>query len=144
MCRSRPTRLAASVALGALAALPGCTHYHYYTAPPPVIGATVVGGAPTVVSSAPVVVGEPALTNLDPPVRAPSAIRSGPVCEVPGTPVYVSGVPARSGQIVISQPQGARTYAASPPRGYAWRKPEPESLATTRIEGGVNDATPVR
>jgi hypothetical protein len=147
MRRPRPTRLAATVAIGTLASLSGgCTHYHYYTAPP-VVGATVIGGAPTVVAATPVVVGEPPLNPLDPPVRAPSVINSGAVCEVPaavtGAPSYVSGVPGRSGQIVISQPQGPRNYADTR-RGYAWRKPEPESLATTRIEGGVTDSTPVR
>jgi hypothetical protein len=148
MRRSRPQGLAAvSVAFGALVGLSGCTHYHYYTAPP-MVGGTVVSGAPTVVSSRPVILDEPALTTLDPPVRAPAVIRSGDVCEVPGTvsgPVYVSGVPGRSSQIVVSQPQGTRVYSSgSGGRGYAWRRPEPESLATTRIEGGISESAPVR
>lgn len=148
MRRSRPHGLAtATVAFGALVGLSGCTHYHYYTTPP-VMGGTVIGGAPTVVSSRPVILDEPALTTLEPPVRAPSVIRSGEVCEVPATvagPVYVSGVPGRSSQIVVSQPQGSRVYSSGGGgRGYAWRRPEPENLATTRIEGGISDATPVR
>ncbi len=138
MRRSRLHGLAATIAVGAVAGLPGCTHYHYYTTPP-IVGSTVVTGTP-------VVVGEPALTTLNPPVRAPSVIRSGDVCEVPAVvgPSYVSsGVPGRSSQIVISQPQGMR--GSAPPSGrYAWRRPDPENLATTRIEGGVSDSTPVR
>lgn len=139
MRRSRLHGLAASVAVavGAVAGLSGCTHYHYYTTPP-TVGSTVVTGTP-------MIVGEPALTTLDPPVRAPSVIRSGEVCEVPAVvgPSYVSGVPGRSSQIVISQPQGMRSSASASGR-YAWRKPDPENLATTRVQGGISDSNPVR
>jgi hypothetical protein len=77
----------------------------------------------------------------------------GQVCEVPsaadqqvavqrnGRPSYVTG-PAAS-RVVVSEPQGSGPFVSRSSR-MAWRKPDPESLATTRVEGAISDDTKIR
>jgi hypothetical protein len=119
----RPRAIRRITATALLAALPGAvgcaTHYHYYgNAMPPCDGPP--GSQPVVVQAPP----------------------PGAVCEVPvdrGPTVITAAPPAGGSQVVISQPQGSR--GSSTPGGrYAWRKPEPESMATTRIEGGIDES----
>jgi hypothetical protein len=110
-------------ALAALAVCPmGCTRHYYY------------GQVPT-------------MPLCDPPVTSqPTVIsRSGDVCAVPGTIVG----PERGSQISLSQPQGARTSTgtASASRSQSssyWRRPDPESMASTRIEGSLPDDATIR
>lgn len=123
MRRARFTRWAALLGLATLAANAGCTHYHYYGAPPT-----------AAVACDPAVPG----TTV---VRRPALIGYGSVCEVPpaagGT--VVSEAPRR-GDLVVSTPQGAGP-AGRRRSGLAWRRPDPENLATTRVEGGLDDST---
>jgi hypothetical protein len=72
--------------------------------------------------------------------------QSGDVCAVPGTTVG----PERGTQITLSQPQGAKTSrsgTASAGRSQSssyWRRPDPESMASTRIEGSLPDDAAIR
>lgn len=68
---------------------------------------------------------------------SPAVLEYGAVCEVPsssGNAVVVAN-PPRSQRVLVSRPQGALGS------GYAWRRPDPEALATTRVEGGLDDVT---
>jgi hypothetical protein len=110
----------------------GCTHNYYYTSP---------AGSPC----APV--------TLAPATPVASAVMTpyGEVCEVPtrvvGGSAVVAGVPVlsppvltgpRPPRIVMSEPGGSRVRTP-------WRRQDPESsLATTRVEGNVDDDTTVR
>lgn len=124
MRRNRIRRITATALLAALPGAAGCaTHYHYYGDAVPVCE-TPAGSAPLVVQVPP----------------------EGAICEVPvdRPPTLVTAVPlpvGSSSKVVVSQPQGARRVASSPGMRYAWRKPEPDSMATTRIEGGIDDST---
>lgn len=66
----------------------------------------------------------------------PAVVEYGAVCEVPSTnrAVIVADAPP-SRRVAVSRP---RNKAGS---GFAWRSPDPEALATTRVEGGLDDAT---
>jgi hypothetical protein len=106
---------AAALSLIGLASATGCTHYHYYGAPPPMICEQ-----PAVVAQRPVLV------------------PYGSVCEVPpGGTTAVAEAPRR-GEVIISRPQGGS--AGRRGSRFAWHKPDPESLATTRIEGGLDES----
>jgi len=123
MSRPRTTRAGALALLVAACApaLTGCIHNHYYTA----------GGVPAYTS-----------TDLGP-------VTIGSVCEVPPTQIVggtiVTQAPPAAGpgaakagtapapRVVVSQP-------ATGPR-LSWRRPDPEgSLATTRVDGGIDDS----
>src|SRR5207253_7701712 len=96
----------------------GCTHNYYY-------GATPVCGPTTV---------------------TPGVVTYGEVCEVPtqvvGGGTIVASSPLRTSptlggprppRVVVSEPNG---------REGGWRRPDPESsLATTRVEGQLDDPT---
>jgi hypothetical protein len=98
----------------------GCIHNHYYT--------PAAGCPPTVTSSA-------------------GVVDYGALCEVPNQVVnggtVVSGKPlvaspvlggARPPRVVVSQPGGSRLGS--------WRNADPEGgLATTRVEGAIDDPT---
>lgn len=121
MRRNRIRRITATALLAALPAAVGCaTHYHYYGNAVPVCEAPA-GSQPMVVQAPP----------------------EGAVCEVPvdrGPTVVTAAPPAGgSSQVIVSQPQGVRR-SATPGGRYAWRKPEPESMATTRVEGGIDES----
>ncbi len=102
----------------------GCTHNYYYGGTPGCapIGQTVTtqvgqicevpSGSVVTSSAGPVVVGQ---TEVSPPAfSAPNAQR-----------------------IVISQP----AYNPSLGNRLRWRRPDPENLATTRVEGALEDST---
>lgn len=123
--RAKSTRTAALAVLAALGGVTGCTHNYYYGAVP----AGVV------------------------PADTVTIRRYGEVCEVPsaadrqvaiqrsGQPSYVTGsAPSR---VVVSEPQGSGPFLSRGSR-MAWRKPDPESLATTRVEGAIDDDTKIR
>ena len=118
MSRSWIRSIAASAVLAGLTGATGCTHYHIYG-----------NAAPSACDPAPLAAGQPMLLRSQ-----------GSVCEIPSTPgsVAVAGIPGGT-QILVSQPQGARTMNGS--SRFAWRRPDPESMATTRIEGGIDGGT---
>jgi hypothetical protein len=101
----------------------GCTHNYYYGAAPVCAPTTVTPGA--------------------------GVVTYGEVCEVPtqvvGGGTLVSSTPIvttpilggpRPPRVVVSEPNG---------RSGGWRRPDPESsLATTRVEGALDDPTLTR
>ena len=126
MIRTRKITLAASALLLGLAGGPGCTHNHYY-------GAAAPGLCDPQVASQPVVIQQPSQPVL---IQQPGA-----VCEVPANSggsgvTIVPSYPSSPGKISVSQPQGPNTGGSR----YAWRKPSPESVATTRVEGGIDES----
>jgi hypothetical protein len=68
---------------------------------------------------------------------APAVASYGAVCDVPstgsGSARVVASAPKSS--VVISQPHRGRLGS-----GLSWRRPDPESLATTRVEGGIDSS----
>jgi hypothetical protein len=109
----------------------GCTHNYYY------------GGVPACG-----------------PTGLPVSSQVGQICEVPSGQVVVSGTPSadtgsgssvvvqapRQGstfvtnsqpRVVISQPAYGPSIGQSTSR-LKWRRPDPESLATTRVEGALD------
>jgi hypothetical protein len=120
----------AVLAIGAIGST-GCTHNYYYTSP---------AGSPCApVTLAPAT---PVASNV---------VQYGEICEVPtrvvGGSTVVAGVPVisppvlagpRPPRIVLSEPGGSRVRTP-------WRRQDPESsLATTRVEGAVDDDTTLR
>ncbi len=116
-----------TVVAGCVLVSTGCTHNYYYGNGVPICGPTTL---------------------------APSTVRSDAVCEIPstvsggtiisqGSPrgTIVSTAPLPSGprppRVVVSEPR-------SSPFG-RWRQSDPEAgLATTRIEGALDDTTSTR
>ena len=140
MSRARSVRLISLLALPLVAALnSGCTHYHYYgQAMPP----QYVGQVPASSACDPVL-GSVGTSTQGTPVRVVAAPSStvvssqGAICEVPATSdEYV--VIGQSGEpkMLSSAPAGSRSR-------FAWRRPDPESMATTRIDGNISEY-PVR
>jgi hypothetical protein len=125
MSRAKSIRVAALIALAGVGGLTGCTHNYYY-------GSVPVGVAPS--------------TGM-------AVNHYGEVCEVPnsggqvivqnqGQPSYIVA-PAPS-RVVVSEPQGASPMRSSRSNRYAWRKPDPETVATTRVEGAIENDSKVR
>jgi hypothetical protein len=87
------------------------------------------------------------------PAGSVTVSRYGEVCEVPsavdqqlavqrnGQPSYVTG--AAPSRVVVSEPQGSGPFVSRSSR-MAWRRPDPESIATTRVEGAIDDDTKIR
>ena len=61
-------------------------------------------------------------------------VRVGSVCEVPGRTVVSQIVPPRSSRVVISEPRGGLLAGG-------WRRSETDGLATSRVEGSLDDET---
>src|SRR4051812_21105228 len=106
MRRARYPRGRALILLAGLAGEAGCTHNYYYG-------------------------------TAMPPCTEPETVRVGSVCDVPGQ--VVSGrtvvtqvAPPGSSRVVISEPR-VGPPAGSPRLG--WRRSDPESLATSSVEG---------
>ena len=97
------------------------------------------------------------------PTGLPVSTQVGQVCEIPSNQVIVSGTPSsdtgsgssvvaqapRQGSTVVSNPQ-PRVVISQPAYGNSigqsinrlkWRRPDPESLATTRVEGALDGGT---
>ena len=116
MRRARFPRRGAVILLAALAGGFGCTHNYYY-------GTTV------------------------PLCPEPETVRVGSACDVPGTvgggrvlaarPVTTPAQP-RSSRVVISEPRGGPLGGGS---RLGWRRSDPESLATSSVEGSLDDET---
>jgi hypothetical protein len=126
MRRARISRAAVLFVLAGFAGATGCTHYHYYGAPPQVIG------APQPIICEPQVQAQ----------RQPAVVQYGSVCEVPpvssGSP-FVAAPPRRS-EVIVSRPQGAPSGRRASGSRFAWHRPDPENLATTRVEGGLDES----
>jgi hypothetical protein len=97
------------------------------------------------------------------PTGLPVSSQVGQICEVPSGQVVVSGTPsdvAGSGSSVVVQPppQSSTVITSTQPRvlisqpAYGpsigqstsrlkWRRPDPESLATTRVEGALDSGS---
>ena len=134
MPKAHPVRNALWIVLAGWAGMSGCTHNYYYTTP---------GCAPTV--------GQTVSSQV------------GSVCEVPeqgeivaSTPGTVVGsAPARrivnaapnasNSRVVISQPgYSSQTGRAGGNRLAGWRRTDPESSATTRVEGTLDTPSVIR
>ena len=66
-------------------------------------------------------------------------VQYGSVCDVPaarGT-VVTQGAPATT--VIGAQPP--RVVVSQPSSGFSWRRSDPESLATTRVEGNIDEPT---
>ena len=125
MRHARRWRAGLGVSLaGYVVSLSGCTHNHYYGASVPVCGPTVVGSTA-------------------------DGAEYGAVCEVPNQVVSGGSVVARPqvGTTIVPAPKAPRVVV-SEPRGnsrLAWRRSDPEEgLATTRVEGALDDPTVTR
>ena len=132
---NHPTKLRGAlwIILAGWAGSSGCIHNHYYGTSP----AFVPGGLPV-------------------------STQVGQVCDVPNGQVVVSGTPANSGsssnvvvqaprqgttvvsngqpRVVISQPAYG-PYTGTSVSRLRWHRPDPETLATTRVEGGLDNGT---
>ena len=125
MRHARRWRAGLGVLLAGYASLSGCTHNHYYGASVPVCGPTVVGS-----------------TGAD-------GSEYGAVCEVPNQVVSGGSVVAQRqpGVTVVPTPKAPRVVVSEPRGGsrLAWRRSDPEEgLATTRVEGALDDPTVTR
>jgi hypothetical protein len=117
----RPTilRQAALLALAFTAGSTGCTHNYYY-------------GTYVPAYAAPGQYGEVC--------EVPSQVSGGTVmAQAPGTTVLAAAPGTR---VLVSEPQGITPIFRGP--RIVWRKPDPESLVTTRVEGGIDDASVTR
>lgn len=123
MRRAETARRAALIVLAGLCATTGCTHYHYYGQP----GPYAVPGASAVTTSGNVCEVAPAGTGTRVVVQSPQQNYA---------------VPPGGSRVVISEPQG--TGRLSRGGRFAWRKPDAETLATTRVEGAIDDDTKTR
>jgi len=125
MRRSDLLRLAAVAAMAAVAGLGGCTHNHYYGAPP-------VYAQPADITTI--------HYNEGTVCEAPAAGNGTVVVAAPARPAVV-GSGAGSTRVVVSTPTGAPRTSSS---RFAWHKPDPENLATTRVEGALDEDSRVR
>lgn len=113
------------MALAGIGGSTGCTHYHYY-------------GTPSQIMATPQpVICEPQAQ------RQPAAIQYGSVCEVP--PASSSGgilatAPPKRSEVLVSRPQGSASGRRAGGSRFAWHRPDPEGLATTRVEGGLDES----
>jgi hypothetical protein len=143
MRRSRAIRFGALWAVAGLAGGTGCTHNHYYYNTPGTVSAPGMIGAcdpmppGTVISSTAPSVG--AVCDV-PPAGQPGAMvaqnapRTSPIVSNAARPV--------NPQPIYSQPSGLLGRRNG--NGLVWRGSQTESLATTRIEGAVDDETAVK
>lgn len=122
MRRVHVLRLAALTALAVTAGSAGCTHNHYY-------------GAGVPIYTRPAQYGEVC--------EIPSQVSGGTVVvQSPANSTVASTSPSVS-HVVVSEPQGAGPFSRMGSR-FAWRRPDPESLVTTRVEGAADDSTVTR
>ena len=116
--------------LAALAGVPGCTHNHYYNGVPgcPPTGQSVVTQVGPVCD----------VPASQPAISSSGGISSNVVVQTNPTNPFAS-IPPNPQKVVISQPAyGAPSLSQSVSR-LKWRRPDPESLATIRTEGGLSD-----
>jgi hypothetical protein len=117
--RARVLRNCLVLGLAGSAGSIGCTHNYYY-------GAVPVCGEPAVVSSNG--------TICEVPTQVAGGILAGPGA---GRTTIVSGAP-RPSRVVMSEPLNSEPLARGPGR-FSWRRSDPESLATTKVDGALDD-----
>ena len=130
MTYAPPLRKAVWIVLAGWAGLSGCTHNYYYTTPNCVpAGETVTTQVGSVcdVPSGQIVAG--------------SSTTEGTVIQSPARRSIVSGAPAGSSRVVISQPGYSVQSGRTSNRVAGWRRPDPDSLAVTRVEGALDSGT---
>ena len=126
MRRVRFERWTLGVLLAGWAGSAGCTHNYYY------------GTAATACA--------PGTTTI-----VPGAISYGSVCDVParifGGGTVVAASPGVRSSVVGTVPTSPRVVVSEPANrsGLSWRRSDPESdLATTRVEGALEDDTTIK
>jgi hypothetical protein len=106
----------------------GCTHNYYYGTVPT---ACAPGTTTTIV---------------------PGTVQYGSVCDLPGRlfgggGTVVAASPGVRSSVVASAPPNSRVVVSEPANrsGLTWRRSDPENgLATTRVEGALDDETSVK
>jgi hypothetical protein len=126
MRRARFVRGTLGVLVAGWVGSAGCTHNYYY------------GGVPTACA--------PGTTTV-----VPGTVQYGSVCDLPsrlfGGGTVVAASPGVRSSVVTSAPPGSRVVVSEPANrsGLTWRRADPESgLATTRVEGTIEDETTVK
>ncbi|WP_435016811.1 hypothetical protein TA3x_004389 [Tundrisphaera sp. TA3] len=124
MYRAHPHRKALWIILAGWAGISGCTHNYYYTNPNCVSGETVTTQVGSVcdVPSGQVIAGSstPSTVVAQPPARR------------------VASSPPGSSRVVISQPGTSAQTGRAGNRLAGWRRPDPDSMAVTRVEGALD------
>jgi hypothetical protein len=120
MRQAQTLRVAAWIALAGWAGTSGCTHNHYYG-------------------------------NAVPLCPQPATVTTyGPVCEVPTQVAGGTLLAPGTGQttVVATAPRPSRVVVSEPRDGVpllrgrgrlGWRQSDPDTLATTRVEGDLGD-----
>jgi hypothetical protein len=139
--RALTFRVGLLVILAHCAGMAGCTHNYYYGNAVPVCAETAPVGAPVVAAA---------------PVAAPVVVTAAPassqvICDVPTSVVggglittapagtVVASAPAP--RVVVSEPVGGMPFFRGGSR-LGWRRSvssDPASIATTRVEGAIDD-----
>ena len=118
------------IVLAGWAGSSGCIHNHYYYGPSPA-------------AARPACRVDPGRLGLRGPRRPGGRLRTPSERVTPGSAAMVAG-PQPSSAAGREQPAAAEWSSASPPTarrsarrqaGRKWRRPDPEALATTRVEG---------
>jgi hypothetical protein len=115
MARAPFQRLAALLVLFVIAGAMGCTHNYYF-------GSYVPGQYGEV-------------------CEVPSQVSGGTVMAQSRSPTTVGAAPDTT-TVLVSEPQFAGPFFRGP--RFAWRRPDPESLITTRVEGGIDGESVTR
>ena len=125
MRRARFGRGTLGVILAGWVGSAGCTHNYYY------------GTVPTACAPGTTVV--------------PGTVQYGSICDLPsrifGGGTVVTASPGVRSSVVASAPLNSHVVVSEPANrsGLSWRRSDPESgLATTRVEGALEDDTTVK
>ncbi len=135
MRQAQQTRIAALIALAGLTWGSGCIHNHYYGYP---AGQAVSACDPqvgTITASIPAV---GTVCEVSPGSSGAMVAQNTPISGR-ATPI-LSNASRSPGRVIVSQPLGGNLAG----RNVAWKRRDPESLATTRTEGAYEDGTEVR
>jgi hypothetical protein len=135
MSRAPNLRRALGILIMAWAGASGCIHNHYYGTGMP--GCPPIGQPVTtqVGSICDVPTGQVIVSNPSSSRTISSNVTAQPLAE--GTAVASNGQP----RVVISQPAFGPPSIGQSTSRLKWRRPDPESLATTKVEGGLDDTT---
>lgn len=126
MRQARTWRLGAWLLLAGWAAMVGCTHNYYYGTGAPICGEPV---APTTVVPG----GYGAVCDVPTQVNGGSLVAQGP------NRTIVANAP-RPSQVLVSEPRDTGPVVRGPGR-FSWRRSDPDSLATTKVDGALEDGS---
>jgi len=118
--QAQTLRVGALLVLAGWAGSTGCTHNYYYG------NAVPICTEPAVASNSGTVCG------------VPTQVAGGTlVAQGPGRTTVITGAPGPSG-VVVSEPlyNGPLVRGPGP---FSWRRSDPESLATTKVDGALQD-----